>query len=127
MTDGTRTTKTPTTYTLAPLMAGCLVLGISLLPTHARAEELRIGFLAPMTGPFAQIGKDMTNGFEMYLEEVKNKFAGADVKLIVEDTQGKPPVAVLKAEKLIRQDKVHMFVGGLLASTGYAPAPVSTR
>jgi branched-chain amino acid transport system substrate-binding protein len=36
-------------------------------------------------------------------------------------------VNVLKAEKLIRQDKVHMFIGGLLASTGYALAPVSTR
>jgi branched-chain amino acid transport system substrate-binding protein len=36
-------------------------------------------------------------------------------------------VGVNKAEKLIRQDKVHMFVGGLLASTGYALAPVSSR
>src|SRR5215471_8020980 len=115
MTEGMRTVRKPTTHTLAPLMAGCLILGMNLLPTHALAEELRIGMLAPMTGPFAQIGKDMTNGFEMYLEQVKNKFGGADVKLIVEDTQGKPPVAVLKAEKLIRQDQVHMFVGGLLA------------
>jgi branched-chain amino acid transport system substrate-binding protein len=49
------------------------------------------------------------------------------VKFIVEDDQAKPPVGVLKAEKLIRQDQVHMFVGGVLASTGYALAPVSTR
>jgi branched-chain amino acid transport system substrate-binding protein len=34
---------------------------------------------------------------------------------------------VRKAEKLILQDQVHMFIGGLLASTGYALAPVSTR
>ena len=34
---------------------------------------------------------------------------------------------MLKAEKLIRQDKVHMIIGGVLASTGYALAPVSTR
>jgi len=34
---------------------------------------------------------------------------------------------VRKAEKLIRQDKVHMYIGGLLASTGYALAPVSSR
>ena len=31
----------------------------------AAAEELRIGFIAPITGPFAQIGKDMVSGFEM--------------------------------------------------------------
>src|ERR1700730_8517067 len=100
---------------------------VALGATPASAEELRIGIIAPMTGPFAQVGKDMVNGFEMYLEETKNNFGGATVKFIVEDDQAKPPVGVLKAEKLIRQDKVHMIMGGVLASTGYALAPVSTR
>jgi branched-chain amino acid transport system substrate-binding protein len=91
----------------------------------ASAEELRIGFLAPTTGIFAQIGKDMVNGFEMYLAEHGNKLGGADVKFIVEDEQGKSDTAVTKAKKLVLQDHVHMFIGGLLASTGYALAPVS--
>ena len=69
----------------------------------------------------------MVNGFQMYLDEVGGDFAGAKVNFIVEDEEGKPPVAIRKVEKLIRQDKVHMFIGGLLASTGYALAPVSTR
>src|SRR4051794_39478228 len=93
----------------------------------APAEELRVGFIAPMTGPFAQVGKDMVNGFELYLEDVKGDLAGATIKFILEDDQAKPPVGVLKAEKLVRQDKVHMLIGGVLASTGYALAPVSTR
>ena len=92
-----------------------------------KAQELRIGFVAPMTGIFAQIGKDMENGFQMYLDEQNGNFAGAKVTFIVEDEEGKPPVGVRKAEKLARQDRVHMLVGGLLASTGYAIAPVSTR
>jgi branched-chain amino acid transport system substrate-binding protein len=108
------------------LLSACLALGMSLT-TGAAAEELRIGFIAPMTGPFAQVGKDMVNGFEMYTNEVKNDLAGANVKFILEDDQAKPPVGVLKAEKLIRQDKVHMLIGGVLASTGYALAPVSTK
>ena len=62
----------------------------------------------------------------MYLDEVKNDFGGAQVKFIVEDEQGKPDTAVTKAKKLVLQDKVQMFVGGLLATTGYALAPVST-
>jgi branched-chain amino acid transport system substrate-binding protein len=103
-----------------------LALGLSAGPAGA-AQEIRIGFLAPMTGIFAQVGKDMHNGFMMYVEEQGGNFAGAKVTVILEDGQGKPPVNVTKAEKLIRQDKVHMFIGGLLASTGYALAPVSTR
>jgi branched-chain amino acid transport system substrate-binding protein len=111
---------------LTSLAVGFAVaLGLTIVPVSA--EELRIGFLAPMTGPFAQVGKDMTNGFTMYLDEVEHSFGGADVKVIVEDEQAKPSIAVLKAEKLIRQDKVHFLVGGVTASTGYALAPVSTR
>ncbi len=80
-----------------------------------------------MTGIFAQVGKDMANGFELYLEREQGPASrGAKVTFIVEDEEGKPPVGVRKAEKLVRQDKVHMLVGGLLASTGYALAPVSS-
>jgi branched-chain amino acid transport system substrate-binding protein len=99
----------------------------SIAARSAAADELRIGFLAPVTGPFAQYAKDMLNGFKMYLDDRKGDFHGATVKLVVEDTQGKPAVAVLKAEKLVKQDQVNLLVGGLLASTGYALAPVSTR
>ena len=55
-----------------------------------------------------------------------NKLGGADVKFIVEDDQGKPDAGVTKAKKLMLQDNVQMFIGGLLASTAYALAPVST-
>ncbi len=107
------------------LLGSCLTLGVGLT-APAGAEELRIGFLAPMTGIYAQIGKDMTDGFQLYLDEHGNKLGGADVKFIVEDEQGKPDTGVIKAKKLILSDKVNMFIGGLLASTGYALAPVST-
>ena len=107
------------------LFAGCLGVGVAAA-APAGAEELRIGYIAPVTGIFAQVGKDMVDGFQLYLAEHNNKLGGMDVKFIVEDDQGKPDAGVTKAKKLILQDKVHMFIGGLLASTGYAVAPVST-
>jgi len=111
---------------LLPMLAGGLVLGLSM-GAPAKAEELRIGFIAPMTGIFAQIGKDMVNGFQMYLDEHHNKLGGADVKFVVEDNQGKGDAAVTKAKKLVLSDKSQIFIGGLLASTGYALAPVSNE
>ena len=107
------------------LLGSCLALGLGLT-THASAEELRIGYIAPVTGIFAQVGKDMVDGFQLYLSEHNNKLGGMDVKFIVEDDQGKPDTGVTKAKKLILQDKVQMFIGGLLASSGYALAPIST-
>lgn len=104
-----------------------LAVAIASWARGAAAEELRIGFLAPTTGFFAQIATDMVSGFKMYLDDHKDNFHGATVKFIVADTLGTPATAVLKAEQLVKQDKVDMLVGGLLASTGYALAPVSTR
>ena len=103
---------------LSPLLLGAaLAFGTTAANT---AEELRIGYVAPTTGIFAQVGKDMVDGFQLYLDDVKSDFGGANVKFIVEDEQAKPDPAVTRAEKLILQDKVHMLVGGLLASSGSA-------
>jgi len=107
------------------MLSGCLALSL-VWSLQANAEELRIGFVSPITGIFAQIGKDMVDGFQLYLDEHDGKLGGADVKFIVEDSIGKPDAAVTKAKKLVLQDNVQMLVGGLLASTGYALAPVST-
>lgn len=117
----TRVSRKP----LGSMIAGTALLGLGLA-SPASAEELRIGFIAPITGIFAQVGKDMVDGFQMYLDEHKGKIGGADVKFIVEDEQGKPDTAATKTKKVILQDKVHIVVGGLLASSGYAMAPVST-
>jgi len=107
------------------LLGSALALGLGMT-VPAGAEELRIGFIAPTTGIFAQVGKDMVDGFQLYLDEHGGKLGGAGVKFVVEDDQGKPDTGVTKAKKLILQDKVQMFIGGLLASSGYALAPVST-
>jgi branched-chain amino acid transport system substrate-binding protein len=107
-------------------MGTVVAVGLSL-SAPAGAEELRIGYLAPLTGGLAQTGIDMRDGFLLYLEQHGNKLGGMDVKLIIEDEQGKGDVAVTKAKKLVLQDKVHMLIGGVLASTGYALAPVSTE
>lgn len=108
------------------LMGTAVAVGLGL-SAPAGAEELRIGYLAPLTGGLAQTGIDMRDGFLLYLEQNGNKLGGMDVKLIIEDEQGKGDVAVTKAKKLVLQDKVHILIGGVLASTGYALAPVSTE
>lgn len=108
------------------LLGACLALGASLTPAAAQ-QELRIGFIAPVTGFLSQTGQDMVHGFQMYLNEHNGMLGGAKVKFILADSQGKPDLAVTKARQLILDDHVDMFVGGVLATEGYALAPVSTE
>ena len=108
------------------LLGGCLVLGSSM-SAPAWADDLRIGFIAPTTGFLSQTGQDMVHGFQMYLNDHNGMLGGAKVDLILEDSQGKPDLAVTKARQLVLDDHVDMFIGGVLASEGYALAPVSTE
>jgi branched-chain amino acid transport system substrate-binding protein len=89
----------------------------------AQKDSIKIGFLAPMTGGAAQIGKDMVNGLTMWLEENGNQIAGRKVEVIVEDTQGQPNIALTKLAKLVENDRVQVLAGGLFAHVGYAMAP----
>lgn len=110
-------------------MVAALSLALVGWPGPAPGAEkgpIKIGFIAPMTGGMAQVGKDMSNGAEMYFEEIGYKVAGRKIEVILEDTQAVPAIALTKARKLVESDKVHVLTGGLLASTGYALAPYVT-
>ena len=102
-------------------MSGAMAAAAAL-PARA-ADPIRIGYFGPLTGNFSQTGKDMTDGFNLFWEEVGNKVAGREVKVIVEDSDPEPTGALTKVRRLVEQEKVHTIAGGLLAATGYAIAP----
>jgi branched-chain amino acid transport system substrate-binding protein len=95
-----------------------------VMSTSAKAQEtIKIGFFAPLSGFAAQTGKDMLSGLKFYLKQQGGMVAGRKVVLISEDTEAKPAVALTKVRKLVEKDGVHILMGGLMASTGYALQP----
>jgi branched-chain amino acid transport system substrate-binding protein len=93
-------------------------------PLAAQAPPpIKIGFITALTGVAAQAAKDMVNGLTMYLEETGSQMAGRKVELIVEDSQGRPDVALSKLRKLVDHDRVHIVAGVLFGHIGYALAP----
>ena len=92
-------------------------------PTLAQPGAIRIGFVTPLTGPAAQAAKDMVNGITLYLDEIGSQMAGRKVELIVEDSQGRPDVALTKLRKIVEHDRVHIVAGVLFGHIGYALAP----
>src|SRR5439155_1193213 len=101
---------------LSVLVASVLVV---VAVTPAQQTPIKIGFTTDLTGTAAQAAKDMVNGFTMYLDEVGGQMAGRKVELIVEDTQGRPDVALTKLRKLVEHDRVHL-VAGVLTMIGGA-------
>jgi hypothetical protein len=75
------------------LILGLVVAGLLPVPPLAGAatEPVRIGLISSLTGPAAQLGRDVQNGFMMYIEEVGSQVAGRPIRVIVEDDEGTLP------------------------------------
>jgi len=97
-----------------------LALGALGTPaTSGAAETIKVGFMAPLSGIFAQAGKDMLEGIRLAFEQIGYQSAGRKIELIEEDSEGNPAVAQAKYRKLVTQDHVHVLSGVLLSNIGY--------
>lgn len=91
---------------------------------HAQSgEPIRVGFMAPLTGIFAQAGQDMQVGLRLAFEHLGHQAAGRKIEVIAEDTEGNPAKAMAKYRKLVSQDRIHVLAGVLLSNIGYSLIP----
>ena len=103
---------------LAALALGCGA-------ASAQSESIRIGVLAPLTGPLATPGKDMDDGLKLLWEQSKYQAGGRKVELVTADTTCNPDQALTQARRLVLQNKVHFILGPLCGHEGPAVAQVS--
>jgi branched-chain amino acid transport system substrate-binding protein len=83
-------------------------------------EPIRIGVLATLTGPFAQLGQDGVDGVKIAFDEVGNQIAGRPVELYIEGTDATAQSALEKARALVTRDKVQIILGPLSGDEGQA-------
>lgn len=107
------------------LAAGAALAGAGL--TRAQDERLRIGLLAPLTGPFASTGKQLEAGARLWIARQGDQVAGRKVELIVKDDTGSPEVNKRLAQELIVNDKVGVLAGFGLTPLAFATAPLATQ
>src|SRR5262249_22878591 len=89
----------------------------------AQRGPIKIGLLVPLTGPLAANGKEMANGLTLYLDQQGQRLAGREVKLLVEDTEAKPAIALTRARALVESQEVNVLVGPLSSAEAYAVLP----
>jgi branched-chain amino acid transport system substrate-binding protein len=110
---------------------GTLALALGAMTMAAgvqAADDLKIGVVIPMSGPFAAHGKQMTNGLNLYLAENGDTVAGRKVKLIIKDDTGvAPAVAKRQAQELLIKDKVDILAGFTLTPNAFSVAPLATE
>ncbi|MCU0941840.1 MAG: ABC transporter substrate-binding protein [Hydrogenophaga sp.] len=84
-----------------------------LLPeiVRAQSDKIRVGFMLPYTGTFAQLGVAIENGFRLALNEQGGKLGGREVEFFKVDDESNPAKGIENATRLVQRDRVDVLVG----------------
>ncbi len=102
---------------------------LALISFAAQAEDtIKVGLIAPFSGPFADYGKQMDAGIKAYLKLHGDKVGGKKIEIILKDTTGPvPEIAKRLAQELIVRDKVDFLAGFGLTPEALAVASISAQ
>lgn len=111
---------TPTVPQAPAAAPGQMTLPTPALVPPSAAEGVRIGFLVPLSGPSATLGRALLDAAQMALFDL-----GDDrLALLPRDTEGQPEAAARAAQSLLAEG-VDIIIGPLFASSAAAVAPLA--
>ena len=96
------------------------------LPAFAQ-ETVKVGMVAPLTGPFTATGKHLVAGARLYMQLKGDTIAGKKIELIVKDDTGNADITKRVAQELVVNDKVAFLAGFGLTPGALATAPIATQ
>src|SRR5579883_2505497 len=93
----------------------------------ARADDIKIGFILPMTGQQQSTGKQEAAAAKLYMAQHGDTVAGKKVELIIKDDAAVPDNTKRIAQELIVNDKVTFLAGFGITPAALAVAPLSAQ
>jgi len=109
------------------IVASALACLLVALPALAQ-EPIKVGVIAPFTGPFADYGKQFEAGAKAFQKLHGDTVAGRKIQLIFKDTGGpSPEVAKRIAQELVVQENVDFLAGFGLTPEALAITDVATQ
>jgi len=72
------------------------------------------------TGPFAELGREVRQGFELYLEQNGGQLAGREVNVVYEDGEGDPQVSLRKYRQVALNQDADFIIAGDSSAVLYA-------
>jgi branched-chain amino acid transport system substrate-binding protein len=103
-------------------------VSLTLAGTCAGAQDaIKIGLSAPLTGPFAENGKQMIAAAKLFIEQNGTTIAAHPIQLITRDDAGVPDQARRIAQELVVNDKVAVLAGYNPTPNALAAAPIATE
>ncbi|MBZ9772385.1 ABC transporter substrate-binding protein [Mesorhizobium sp. CO1-1-8] len=103
--------------------------GLLAAASAAQAQDVKVGLVAPLSGPAAAYGKDVQSGASLAVEEINaaGGIGGRKLVLVDGDDQGSPKDAANVAQSFVSDPDVVALVGGATSTATFGSAPVAQR
>jgi branched-chain amino acid transport system substrate-binding protein len=97
-----------TTLRMTAAAAALLAAGFASAQGNA---PIKVGFMLPATGTYANLGNMIESGFKLHVAEQGGKLGGREVQYFKVDDESDPAKANDNVNKLIKRDQVDVLVG----------------
>lgn len=77
----------------------------------AGGEPFTLGLMVPLSGTYASLGRDMQQGFQLYLDQHDGMLGGREVEVVSAETEANPEAGLRVARRLIEEDQVAVATG----------------
>jgi branched-chain amino acid transport system substrate-binding protein len=106
------------------ILAGSIAIG-ALTSAQAQNAPIKVGFMLPYSGTYANLGNMIENGFKLYVNEQGGKLAGREIQYFKVDDESDPAKATDNVNKLVKRDQVDVLVGTVHSGVAMTMAKVA--
>lgn len=131
-------TRTPVKRHLTPIIAGALATALLAACGGAgvagsNVDTVRVGLLEPLSGPFADNGKQARLGAELCTDQINKaggikSLGGAKIQLVIKDTGAAAPAQVAnQLQSMVGQGNLSAIIGAWASSYTLAASTVAEQ
>ncbi|HET8729061.1 MAG TPA: ABC transporter substrate-binding protein [Alphaproteobacteria bacterium] len=105
-----------------------LAAAAGFVPTRfaiGQTAPLKIGFMLPYSGTYAQLGQAITEAFKLYVDEQGGALGGRQVEYVQLDSEADPSKAPENMNRLVSRDQVDFVVGPVHSGVAMGMAKVA--
>ncbi|HQR22400.1 MAG TPA: ABC transporter substrate-binding protein, partial [Burkholderiaceae bacterium] len=93
------------------VLATCTFAAFSTTLAAKPVEQVRVGFSTSISGPFAALGAEARDGFNLATKQLGGKLGGIPVEVFATDEAGNPDTARQQVDRYIKRDRIHFYTG----------------
>ncbi|NMG66004.1 ABC transporter substrate-binding protein [Azoarcus indigens] len=101
----------------------CVIGALCAMSAAQAAGPIQVGIALDISGPFAALGADASNGFDLAIEKLGGKLGGQPAEFLKTDFGGNPEQATQLVTRYLQRDKIDFFTGPIASNTALAVGP----